>query len=236
MGERDDARHSIESARGHMSEIADELSQRARPSYMKERAREYVTDRGSKLYDRASSSPMVLATLGGLIGAFAGMLFGRSRQRSRVEEWPGYGTRYESRYRYEQQGNGHLKERAREAAGGLREKKEEIQEKAAELKDRAVEKTDEFKEGLREKADRIRYRAGGVADAFYENPMLFALGAVACGAIVASFIPLSESEQRVMAPMKQKTMEQVKSVAAQATEAISAGVKEKLETPSTPSS
>jgi len=230
MGERDDARHSIESAREHMSEIAEELSQRATPSYLKERAREYVSDRGSKLYDKASASPMALATLGGIIGAFTGMLFARSRQRR--QEWPEYGTQYESRYRHER-GNGHLKARAQEAAGGLREKKEELQDQAAELKDRAVEKTDELKAGLRDQADRLRYRAGGVADAFYENPMIFALGAVACGAILASLIPLSEGEQRVMAPMKQKTMQQVKSAAA---EAISAGVKEKLETPSSPAS
>lgn len=95
MGERDDARRSIEDARERMSEIAEELARRANPDRLKAKAKEEAVRRGRELRDRAVvrskdlgeralGSPIVGGAVGGVVGTVAGSLAARSYGR-RIE-------------------------------------------------------------------------------------------------------------------------------------------------------
>lgn len=77
MGERDDARRSIEDARERMSEIAEELARRAAPAQLKARAKEEAVKKGTEIRDRALGSPLVLGAFGGAIGWMAGAAIAR---------------------------------------------------------------------------------------------------------------------------------------------------------------
>lgn len=77
MGERDDARRSIESSRARMSVIADELSRRTSSDYIGGRAREVAMRKASD----ARSNPRALGTIGALAGGALGVALAKSQQR-----------------------------------------------------------------------------------------------------------------------------------------------------------
>jgi len=83
MGERTEARRSIEAARARMSVIADELARRSSPEYVKSRAREAAMIKASNVRDRAASNPGALAALGALAGGGASFALAKLAKRRR---------------------------------------------------------------------------------------------------------------------------------------------------------
>jgi hypothetical protein len=109
MGEKHDAKRSIAQARSRMSVIAEELSRRATPEYVRERAHERVDDfklrariraqeRTAQMKDKILENPWALGLLGGAVGALAGKFIGdRARKRYEDREYGpriGYGADY----------------------------------------------------------------------------------------------------------------------------------------------
>ncbi len=95
MGERHDAEREIAQTRARLSGIAEELSRRATPDYVRERARERVDDiktrasakareRSMEMREKAMENPWVLATLGGTLGLLAGKIIG-NKAKDRYE-------------------------------------------------------------------------------------------------------------------------------------------------------
>ena len=83
MGERTEARRSIEASRARMSVIADELARRTSPDYVKGRAREAAMIRASNVRDRAASNPGALAALGAALGGGASFALSRLAKKRR---------------------------------------------------------------------------------------------------------------------------------------------------------
>ncbi len=97
MGERNDARRSIEASRARMSVIADELARRSSPDYVRERAREaamakagQVRDRASEVGHRASESRRTLGTLGAILGGLGGVVLAKQMRERHEHETEGY--------------------------------------------------------------------------------------------------------------------------------------------------
>ena len=95
MGERHDAEREIAQTRARLSGIAEELSRRATPDYVRERAREVADDmktraaakareRGMQMQERTMENPWVLATVGGALGLLAGKFIG-NKAKDRYE-------------------------------------------------------------------------------------------------------------------------------------------------------
>ena len=78
MGERTDAKRSIESSARHMSEIAEELSRRASPRYIGEQAREKALNKTHEWKEEMTTSPTALSLIGGALGAATRPLSGRA--------------------------------------------------------------------------------------------------------------------------------------------------------------
>ncbi len=85
MGERDDARHEIEDARERLSLIAEELSRRASPNYIRERAKEATVSKVNEIKTRTTTSPLALAILGGAVGAGLGAILARSQRQKHLD-------------------------------------------------------------------------------------------------------------------------------------------------------
>lgn len=81
MGERDDARRSIAQSRERMSEIAEELSRRASPDYVRGRAKEVAVRKMSDV----RQNPRALGVVGALLGGSIGAALGRRAQDRRWE-------------------------------------------------------------------------------------------------------------------------------------------------------
>lgn len=187
MGERDDAKRSVESTRARIGVLAHEVSRRMTPGYAKERAKEMARYRAYEMRDRAAENPWMLPLMGAGIGALLGKaLTSRAQERRDRAYWD---ERYERHPRITRSGDGYgLREAERyevwtgEDAGvigreddtgfdvesesggsGLRERTAEAKERAAEMKDRASEKVAEVKDRLVGRASdvsgRMRSRA-----------------------------------------------------------------------------
>jgi hypothetical protein len=186
MGERDDARRSIEDARERMSAIAEELARRASPGFMKERAREVAVRKTSEYRERAVSSPGTWSVLGGVLGATAGAVAGKKfREKKEASQ---VGERFEppvKTYEYgyaspsgynpdtspygaapvsgvEEYGMGVSGSGAWEGRGGEPSRSEQLRAKAGEAKERASE----FRHKASERADEFRHRASERAGEF----------------------------------------------------------------------
>jgi ElaB/YqjD/DUF883 family membrane-anchored ribosome-binding protein len=254
MGERDDAKRSVESTRARIGVLAHEVSRRMTPGYAKERAREMARYKAYEMRDRAAQNPWILPMLGGGIGALIGKaLTGRAQER-RERYWDDrYGMRG---YRA---GDGHGRESERyevwagedagvapvdetddytgidveSSGGGMRDR-------AGELKDRASERVSEVKDRLTGTAsgmkDRMRSRAYDLRDRIpgsdelrwraQENPAFWAVGAIAVGALFGLVLPVTERERQALAPAKEKLRE----AGEQAAHKVSDKVSEKMGT------
>lgn len=213
MGERTDAKRSIESSARHMSEIAEELSRRASPRYIGEQAREKALNKTHEWKEEMTTSPTALGLIGGALGAAIGGALARNRRSSaasresrRFAEF-GYGDR-----RFGSSGDVGYRERAiytgdleyrqgrdeRDGTGGVGEK---IAGGAQELKDRAGD----LVSGVRERIP----SAAELGQKAEDNPMLIALGGIALGAIAALLLPVTRKERELLEPMKQKAGEAI---------------------------
>ena len=95
MGEGHDAEREIAQTRARLSGIAEELSRRATPDYVRERARARVDDfktrasakareRSMEMRERTMENPWMLAAFGGTLGLLAGKLIG-NKAKDRYE-------------------------------------------------------------------------------------------------------------------------------------------------------
>lgn len=90
MAETDEARSSIERSRERIGEIAEELTRRVSPDHLKRRAKEATVRKTQEWKERVVASPTALGLLGGLCGAIAGSLLGKStRARNLDTQWSG---------------------------------------------------------------------------------------------------------------------------------------------------
>jgi hypothetical protein len=223
MGERTDAKRSIESSARHMTEIAEELSRRASPRYIGEQAKEKALNKTNEWKEQMASSPTALSLIGGALGAAIGGALARNRRNSVARDSRysgdlgygrrsgyGYGTdlRYADDLRYREDlrygedvrysDDRSVRAEAEGAAGAVREK---IADTAQELKDR----TSDVVAGMRERipsAAELERKAD-------ENPMLVALGGIALGAIAAFLLPVTRKEREMLDPVKQRAGEAI---------------------------
>jgi X-X-X-Leu-X-X-Gly heptad repeat protein len=217
MGERADAKRSIESSTRHMSEIAEELSRRASPRYIGEQAREKALNKTHEWKEEMTSSPMALGLIGGALGAAIGGALARNRRGSLAssESRRFAALGYDDR-RFDHGYGGYPASRERplfrddaDGAGGMREK---IADGAQELKDRAGELVSGVRERIPSAAE-----LGRAAD---DNPLLIALGGIALGAIAALLLPVTRKERELLDPVKQKAGEAIGAMGSKVSESV----------------
>lgn len=219
MDERTDAKHAIESSTRHMSDIARELSRRATPAYVSDRAKETALNKTVEWKDQLFSSPTALGIIGGTIGALIGRSFAKERStrttyayRSHVVDDRGtpyiaYATDGGAPYiayrddGYRTNGGVGLTDRASEAAGNIRDRAAET---AGNVRDRASDALSNVRDHLPSTGDIAR-----TAD---ENPVMVALGGLALGAVAALLLPVSRKEREMLDPMKQRAGEAIGSL------------------------
>ena len=221
MDERDEGAIGIEDAgfevgaeRRRVAQIASELRRRARPAYLKDQARDTMIKKTTDMKNHAVRSPFVMGVAGALLGAAAAKLIKgatAARREERVEwfheDFAGDGADVGVAQR--------LKERAGEVAS-------EVKERAGELKDRAVNAVEatvdgvrkvaaEGTEAVREKlpsAAEVRQGAGAIyRHATEEQPAIGGLIAVGVGLAIGLLLPVSQTEERALAPVKERAAE-----------------------------
>ena len=184
MDDREIPRDDLTHPRERMNEVAHELARRAKPSYLKDRAKEKVKEGAIKAKDRTIDSPIALGILGGLAAFTAAKLFKARRERHAYEPWMASEVPWEE----EQHG---FQDTFKTKAG---EMKEEVRIKAEAAKEKARETFVAAKEGVVAAKDRI-------AD---QSPFLLGLGCVAVGAALAYLIPVGEKERSFVSPYKRQ--------------------------------
>lgn len=236
MGEADDARRRVESARERMTEIADELARRASIPNLKSRAREKAMQKTIEIREKAVGAPWFWRVVGASAGAMAASAFGKWMAQRRIDqeggryalvpvspvhEPPMIGAGYEAgggAGQAEGFAEGGIKERASSAI-------DTAKEKVSGVTTAAKEKVSGVTSGVRESASHVkakvqsaRGRAGGAfRDAIDESPLAVALGVMAFGLVVSALIPVFEPERRLMRPLKEKATEQVRGLSEQVT-------------------
>lgn len=191
MGERDDAKRSVESSRARIGVLANEVSRRMTPGYAKERAKEMARYKAYEMRDRAAERPWMLPLLGAGIGALLGKaLTSRAQERrdrysfddryqrydrpvpyERSVRGDGYGLRESERYEVWSGEDSGVIGREDDAAfevAGSDPSGSSVKDRAAEMKDRASEKVSDVKERIVGRAsdvsDRVRSRASDMSD------------------------------------------------------------------------
>jgi hypothetical protein len=204
MGERTDAKRSIESSARHMTDIAHELSRRASPRYLGEQAKETALNKTLEWKDEIISSPIALGLIGGALGAAIGGSIARGRRTS---------VSYRgatSRQRSFSSGRGGAESRSSRDLGDEVSSVEEegitdkLAGRAQELKDKAANVVTGVREQLPSTAE--------LSDMAEENPMLVALGGLALGAIAALLLPVTRKERELLEPVKQQATEAIGSL------------------------
>ena len=228
MGERDDARHQVEQKRERMSRIAHEVSRRMTPEYAKGRARDMARRKAMRMRDSAVENSWFAPLLGAGIGALVAKAMQSRSSRSGEREWYGRDDRYYG-YGYGQYGYGtdrfaygYDDPRRRYApgveasseGGGLSDKASELtgraSQAASEMKDRVTAKTEEVRESLHERTSALRERIPDrerVYASAHEDSGIWALGAMALGALFGLALPVSEREREMLEPAARKARE-----------------------------
>jgi hypothetical protein len=235
MGERDDARREVEQKRERMSRIAHEVSRRITPEYAKERARDMARERAYRMRDSAVESSWLGPLIGAGIGAIVTRSI-RSRAHDRYgygydrgeRDWYGgryYGGRHEEDDRRYVSTYGYPYpapyDPAPEERGGLSEKTSELKDRASdmtseakdrahEMKDRMSAKADEMKDRLQDRANQLRERMPdrhALRSSAQEDTALWALGAMALGAIMGAALPVTRRERELLQPAREKVRE-----------------------------
>lgn len=100
-----------------------------------------------------------------------------------------------------------------------------VGERATELKDQATAKVGEVKERMMERASHLRERFPDreyIRESAHEQPGMWALGAMALGALFGFAVPVSESERRMIEPAKDKLRQAGEQALDKASEAMDA--------------
>jgi ElaB/YqjD/DUF883 family membrane-anchored ribosome-binding protein len=107
-----------------------------------------------------------------------------------------------------------VREKLSEAGAGAKERLagtvSELGERASEMKERATAKANELGDRTRERAHALRERIPNrdtIRASAYEQPGIWALGALAAGALFGFALPLTEKEREVLAPAKERVRE-----------------------------
>lgn len=224
-----DIRRGIAETQREMSHTIDEIQYRLSPAHMKAQARESVrragvrTTRGT--IDRVKANPLGAA----LIGAGIYLLmkdndtrdyrydvdfdsdFDMNRGRDLYAEPGAYaGSGYRE---LEYEGGSSLKDRARGAAGDIREKADDVRHMASDMADTAADRA----RMLRSRASmRARSAKRHGRDFMMDNPFVGGLTAVALGAIIGSMIPETERENELMGEASDRVLNRVGTVASKA--------------------
>jgi hypothetical protein len=107
----------------------------------------------------------------------------------------------------DRESGGDVRDRASDAASDV---KERVAGTAAEVKERVSETAGEYGQRIREGAQHLRERipdAERLRERAQEQPGVWALGAMALGALFGFAVPISERERRALEPAREKARE-----------------------------
>lgn len=222
-----DIRRGIAETQREMSHTIDEIQYRLSPAHMKAQARESVrragvrTTRGT--IDRVKANPLGAALIGAGIYLLmrdnndyrydvefdSDLDMGRGRD---LYAEPGAYARAGYRDVEYDSGSG-LKDRARDAAGDIREMADDVRHKASDMADTAADRA----RMLRHRASRgARTARMQGRDLMMDNPFVGGIAAMAVGAIIGSMIPETERENELMGEASDRTLDRVGTVASSA--------------------
>jgi hypothetical protein len=207
-----------------MSRIAHEVSRRMTPGYAKERAREMARDRMFRARDRAVESSWFAPLLGAGVGALVAKAL-QSRAQERSWERGRYGWRGDGGYprgRYAELAGereehdlygaapGSTEGRAGVGPSGAEPTGAKLGEKASEVKDRARATAEQVKGRFQEATSSMRERIPDrerIRESTREDTGLWALGALALGALFGFALPETEREREMLEPARRKARE-----------------------------
>jgi hypothetical protein len=196
---RDDPSHPRE----RMNDVAAELARRAKPSYIKDRAKEAVKYRAVQAKDRTLDSPILLGILGGLATAAIAKLI----KNRRIEAEPlfdeGYGFYDTSPLPSEPAPEPRRTEELRER---LSSSVESVKGRVGQVKEAVTEKIGGSMHAMREKIPSGAELRQSVSE---QNPMILGLGAIALGAALGFLLPVSERERNLVSPYRQQVKDTV---------------------------
>jgi hypothetical protein len=225
MGERTEAKQSIESSTRHLSDIAQELSRRATPRYIGDQAKETALNKTNEWKEQIGTSPLALGLIGGTIGALIGRAFAKERRTAVYErsfersERPYYrspvvdgrgqpyvepGWNDGARDAGSRDGNG--------IGGGIADKVSGIGDKVSGQAQHLVERAHDFRDKAGDLAMNVRDSIPSSTELTRkgeENPMVVALGGLALGAVAALLLPVSRKEREMLDPLKQRAGEAI---------------------------
>ena len=184
-------------------------------------------DKAYEVRERAVESGWLIPLIGAGVGAVIGKAL-QSRAQDREERgWYGrhdstrgfaHGESYGSPYgeRYTGSFGAREADRWRDQRGFEAERHEEgdgssqLSDKASEMKERVAAKADEYGERLREGTHALRDRMPDreqISTSAREDMGLWALGALAVGALFGMALPVSDREREMLEPAKRKVRE-----------------------------
>jgi hypothetical protein len=206
-----------------MSRIAHEVSRRMTPGYAKERARDMARERMSTARDRAVESSWFAPLLGAGIGALvAKTLQSRAQERSWDRDRFGYRGELERRgYGYPRGGYYAAGREDYDVYGGEAGVPEEmlgeggetgskLREKASEVKERARATAEQMKGRIEESTSSVRERLPDrdrIRESTHQDTGLWALGAMALGALFGFALPETQREREMLEPARRKARE-----------------------------
>jgi hypothetical protein len=217
MDERTDAKHAIESSTRHMSDIARELSRRATPAYVSDRAKETALNKTVEWRDQIFSSPTALGIIGGTIGALIGRSFAKERSTRRTYAYSSAvvderGTPYIA---YARDGGAPYiayRDDGRTSGGTLSGLTDRASDAASNVRDRAAEAVGNVRDRAGDAMANVRDHLPSTAQierSAEENPMMVALGGLALGAVAALLLPVTRQERELLEPVKQRAGEAI---------------------------
>jgi hypothetical protein len=227
MDEINSAEHEIARSRERIGELAEELSWRVSPTYVKGRAKEMAMYKTEQWKDQARQSPKTYGAAGAVLGWLLGGAIYKAAQRRKAQrrkyssseysgsEWSSVGIADEgvigrpgigvtsgvdvSSSSSETSKVDQLKGRASELKARASEKVEHLKERSHGMFGRAKEKMPS-RDQLKSQASSWKYRAE-------EQPVALMIGAIVLGSLCAWLIPVSQRERQALQPAKQKMKE-----------------------------
>jgi hypothetical protein len=179
--------------------------------------------------NHAIRSPVVMGLAGALLGTVAARLIRGATARRREEriEWqpadhPGWAGAAEGAYEEYHAESPDAGERVRERAAGVAST---VRERATDLKDRAAGVVDDVRERVGDARERAMHRVrdvrdrlpsteqlrGSASDAYRfateEQPVLGGVLAMAAGMALGFLLPVTEREERLVRPLKDRAVE-----------------------------
>jgi len=205
---------------------------------LKQRAKERVMRKTTEWKQVATGTPKGIGILGaiagGVIGSFLAKRFAAARSGpmfERREYWDGRDQpslyAEHGAYPYETTGDDLSALHADQSGGGVGEKlqsvKQSVMDKAGDARHSVMDKASGALDSIRGTASNVREHIPSAGDVrmratnWYDQhidqqPLIFALGAVAFGMVASALIPVSSRERQLMEPAKRKVMQTVSQV------------------------